>query len=180
MTDMAHGTARRGATGWRILVWGGAALLLAAPLVAMQFTSEVNWTARDFLTFAAMLAAAAGAFELALRRGGRFTYRAAAAVAVGAAFVLVWANLAVGFIGDEGNPLNLMYAGVIAVALAGAILTRLRPRGMAPAMAATAAAQAGAAAVAQVAGYSVWWPTAVFVALWLLSAWLFWWAGRAI
>ena len=52
---------------WRLfrwVMWGGAALLLALPLVAMQFTSEVNWTASDFVVMGAMLGIAAGTVEL--------------------------------------------------------------------------------------------------------------------
>ena len=46
--------------GWvRPLLWGGAGLLLLAPLVAMQFTREVNWTVSDFL-FAALLVVSLG------------------------------------------------------------------------------------------------------------------------
>ena len=39
----------------RALIWGGAACLLALPWVAMQFTSEVNWDATDFLVIGVML-----------------------------------------------------------------------------------------------------------------------------
>ena len=39
---------RRGKNRWRPAIWGAAAFLLVLPAVAMQFTSEVNWTASDF------------------------------------------------------------------------------------------------------------------------------------
>ena len=55
--------------------------------------------------------------------------------------MLVWINLAVGIIGSEDNPANLMYGGVLAVGVAGAVAARFRPGGMARALAATALAQ---------------------------------------
>lgn len=92
----------------------------------------------------------------------------------GSAFALVWLNLAGGIIGNEGNPANLMYAAVLAVGSTGAVLARFRPRGMAGALVATALAQGLAAIIALAAGWGQTFPvTAVFVALWLLSALLF-------
>src|SRR5688572_14590172 len=109
---------------WRIALWGTAALILLLPLVAMQFTHEVVWDETDFIVFGAMLAVACGTFELAARMTGNILYRAGVGVAVAAAFILVWINLAVGIIGSEDNPANLMYGGVLAVAIAGAKIGR--------------------------------------------------------
>lgn len=81
---------------WRIARWGGAAVLLLLPLVAMRFTSEVDWTPFDFVVFAALLVAACGAYELVLRVTRDGVARALAGAAVVAAFVLAWAELAVG------------------------------------------------------------------------------------
>lgn len=39
---------------FRIVAWAIGGLMLLTPLVAMQFTSEVNWTGSDFI-FAAVL-----------------------------------------------------------------------------------------------------------------------------
>lgn len=161
--------------GWRLLMWGGAAALLSLPLIAMQFTDEVNWSPFDFLVFGAMLAVACGGGELAVRlsRGNRL-YRVGAFAAIAGGFLLVWVNLAVGFIGSENNPANLMYAGVLGIGVLGACIGRFRPRGMARAMLATAAAQLAAGVIAQVNGMEHPWPaTAVFTALWLGSAGMF-------
>ena len=87
---------RIGRGRWRIAMWGGAALLLLLPLVAMQFTDEVAWSPADFLIFGAMLVAACGAYELAVRMTSRTAYRAAAGLTIAAAFLLLWAQLAVG------------------------------------------------------------------------------------
>ena len=113
---------------------------------------------------------------------GNIAYRAAVGVAVAAAFILVWMNLAVGIIGTEDNPANLMYGGVLAVGIIGAVIARFQPDGMARALVATALAQALVAVIALIAGLGSTgpsWPwsivilTGFFAALWLISAWLF-------
>ena len=131
---------RRPNAPWRLLAWGGAVVLLLIPAVAMQFTSEVQWTALDFAFFGGLLLVVCGGFEFLLARSVNLAYRFAAAVALGTAFLMVWANAAVGIIGSENNPANLMYAGVLAIGVIGAILARFRARGMARAMAVTAGA----------------------------------------
>jgi hypothetical protein len=167
---------------WRIAVWGTAACLLLLPLIAMQFTEEVNWDETDFIVMGAMLTAACGAYELAARMTGNRAYRAAAGLAIAGAFILVWMNLAVGIIGSEDNPANLMYGGVLAIAIIGAVIARFQPEGMARAMVAMALAQALVGVIALIGGLGSTganWPqvivvlTGFFASLWLISAWLF-------
>jgi hypothetical protein len=167
---------------WRVAPWVIAALILLLPLIATQFTDEVTWDETDFTVMGAMLFGACGTYELAARMTGNIAYRAAVGVAVVAAFILVWMNLAVGIIGSEDNPANLMYGGVLAVAILGALMVRFEPGGMARALAATAIAQALVGVIALIAGLGSTganWPrvivvlTGFFAALWLLSAWLF-------
>ena len=124
----------------RIAPWVIAALILLLPLGAMQFTDEVVWDETDFAVIGAMLFGACGAYELAARMTGNVAYRAAVGVAVVAAFILIWINLAVGIIGSEDNPANLMYGGVLAVGILGALMVypRSKPHGMARALAAMA------------------------------------------
>src|SRR5688572_17475229 len=99
---------------WRIAAWSAAALILLLPAAAMQFTDEVSWNAADF-AFAAVLIAGTGiAFELAAKRSSSTTYRVAVGLALGAAVLLIWVNAAVGVIGSEDNPANLMYGVVLA------------------------------------------------------------------
>ena len=151
-----------------------AAFLLLLPLVAMQFTDEVQWTASDFAVFGTMLLVACGAYELALWASGNPVYRAAAAVAVGTAFFLVWSNLAVGLIGSERNPDNVLYVGVLAVGIVGAVVARLRAPGLAWTLVAMAVAQVLVPAIARALGsVEVLLLTGTFVALWFTSAWLF-------
>ncbi|MDQ5828638.1 MAG: hypothetical protein M3324_01925, partial [Actinomycetota bacterium] len=88
---------------------------------------------------------------------------------------------AVGVIGTEDDLANLMYVGVLAVGIIGAIIARFRPPGMARALFATALAQALVAVIALIFGLgsSLSPPVEIlglngfFVALFLGSAWLF-------
>lgn len=175
-----NGGGRRG-DRWRIAAWSVAALMLLVPLVAMQFSDEVNWSVVDFALAGALLMGTGVAFELAVRMTGSAAYRAALGVALAAAFVLVWLSVGVGIIGKDGDPANLMYFGVLAVGMIAAVMARFRPAGMARALLATALAQALVAAIALVAGLGSPWSGPVeilllngfFVALFVGSAWLF-------
>lgn len=126
----------------RILAWGGAAVMLLIPFVAMQFTREVNWTLSDFVFAGLLIGGIGGAFELAARASRSRAYRLGAGLALLATFLLIWFNAAVGIIGDEDNPANLMFGGVIVLALTGAIIARFRARGMMRAMFVAAGANA--------------------------------------
>lgn len=167
---------------WRIIGWGAAAILLLVPLVAMQFTPEVDWTAGDFVFAGVMFAIVGGTLELAVWRSTSRAYRAAVALALVAGFLHVWITVAVGIIGSEANPGNLLYLAVVAIAMFGSIVALGRPAGMAVAMGVAAAAEAAVPfiAFARVAdpASDVLRPevaviTIVFTAMWLLSAMLF-------
>lgn len=128
------------------------AILLLLPLIAMQFTDEVVWGPEDFLVAGVLLAGTGLLLELMLSRATTTAYRLAAGLGLGSALFLVWVNLAVGVIGDEGNPANAMYLAVIAVGIIGAGAARLQPRGMARTMYGMIAVQALIAVVALVMG----------------------------
>lgn len=163
----------------RWLVWGGAICLLLLPLVAMQFTAEVDWTGDDFAVMGVMLGTVCLAFELAVRVARSHAYVVGAGVAVVTGFLLTWINLAVGIIGNENNPANQIFFGVLLVAMFGAVLSRLRPLRLARAMEVTAVAQFAAALVTFFLEQAhVWVLTAVFAGMWLLSAQLFHKAAR--
>lgn len=137
---------------WRIIGWGGAMALLLTPLIAMQFTPEVNWSAGDFI-FAAMMFGTVGLLiELAVRVSENGWYRAGVALAVLSALIVVWVNGAVGMIGNEGNPTNLLFFVSIAIALFGAVFTRFRAPAMAWPMLAAGAWQAGVGTVMGIFG----------------------------
>jgi len=107
-----------------------AAFPLLIPLIAMQFTNEVNWTAFDFVFAWVLLSGAGLAFVFIASRSKNTIYRAATGLTVLTALLLVWANGAVGLIGNEDNPANLLYGAVPAVLFLGSILVWFRARGM--------------------------------------------------
>jgi hypothetical protein len=124
---------------WRIVGWGGAIALLAAPFVAMQVGSAgVNWTAADFIVAAAIFALIGGTFELVVRASGNWAYRGGAALALLGILLTVWANLAVGIVGSERNPANLWFFGALFVGVVGTCIAHFRPAGTSVAMLATA------------------------------------------
>ncbi|MEG3050221.1 MAG: hypothetical protein RR792_08570, partial [Thermomonas sp.] len=114
------------------------------------------------------------AYELGAWLSGNRAYRAGFALAILLGFLLVWINLAVGIIGGEANPANLVFAGVIAVGAVGALVGRFQATGMARAMLVTGIAQLLAGGYAVVLGsIEGGLLSAVFAALWLVSAALF-------
>ena len=78
----------------------GTAAILLVPLVAMQFTREVNWTAVDFVVAAVLLAGTGMLFELAKAKLRSRKSRLIAVAAIGFCFLFVWAELAVGIVGS--------------------------------------------------------------------------------
>ena len=174
-------TARKGrgmsAARWRFVGWAIPVLLLLLPLL-----SGAPWTREDYMLAGGMFLAAGLTIELALRSRRDNLYRAGAAVGVAAAFLLVLVNLSVGFLGDERNDANLVFLGVLAVALAGSLLARFRAAGMAWAMLGAGAGQLTIGLVAPTAGwiaagraglYELVMGTSLFTGLWLAAAFLF-------
>jgi hypothetical protein len=162
------------------------AFILMLPLLAMQVTDQVVWDLADFAIAGALLVGTGLMYELAARKAGNIAYRTAVGVALAAALLLIWLNLAVGVIGTEGDRANLMNVGVLAVGFVGAIMARFRPHGMARALFATALAQALVAVIALIFRLGApWSPPAelvflngFFVALFVGSALLFRYAAR--
>ena len=152
MADLTEIVAGRRWAAWRIVMWGTAAVLLSLPWIAMQLhASGVDWGPRDFVVMGVMLGLAGGACELAARdlgqrrlsrRGGNRHRPPHRLPPRWSRFLTVWANLAVGMIGSEANPYNLLFGGVLLLALGGSVAARFRPAGMAKAMVIAALAQA--------------------------------------
>lgn len=180
---MHEGTmAANGSNGWRIARWGGAAALLCVPAVAMQFTSEVNWGPEDFIAMGGLLALALGGYELLAMKAVNRAYRVASALTILGIFLLIWINLAVGIIGDEGNDANWMFLALPVVAIAGALASRFRASGMARTLFAMAGVEVLIAAVAIFGKLGIEgpiWPrdvlgvTVILTAIWLLSGALY-------
>lgn len=83
---------------FRLLFAACAALLLALPLVAMQFTAEVDWGIGDFLAAGILFALLGAGIDIALRLPASWRVRAGLAAGAVGAFLLVWAELAVGLL----------------------------------------------------------------------------------
>ena len=83
-----------------LLIALGTVLILLLPLVAMQFSDDVVWSAGDFIVAGALLFGTGIAFELLARRTSSPVRRAVLGVVLLAALLFVWAQLAVGVFGD--------------------------------------------------------------------------------
>ena len=161
-------------------MWGGAAILLISPAVAMQLTDEVNWGLSDFALAAVLLFGSASLIHAVVKSRSVPFYRAGAVVAVGTAFLVLWANAAVGLIGSEKDASQGCLYGVVLFAVIGTAASRVRARGMAVTMAFTGLMQmiiAGLAAASDPRG-SVF--AACLAVLWLFAAGLFHAAARSL
>lgn len=186
MTTTVPAQGRR--NGWRIARWSAAAALLCVPAIAMRFPgSGFDWTASDFVVMGTLFAAVLGAYELLASRAPGFTYRAASVLTTLGLFLLIWMNLAVGIIGHEGNPANLMFAAVITIVAGGSCIARFKPEGMARALFTAAAAQLAIGVVALAGDLGVegrGWPrdvivlTIFYTGLWATAGTLFGLSGR--
>lgn len=87
----------------RVILWVAVAtgLLLLVPLAAMQFTDEMAWTLFDFMLAGALLFGAGLIFVLAARKVR--VHRAVIGIAVAAALIYLWAELAVGIFTNLGS-----------------------------------------------------------------------------
>jgi hypothetical protein len=160
---------------WRKLVWGTALVLMVLPVLAKLWLPDFGWSPGDFVAAAVMLGGGALAFEVAMWMArGNTAYLLAAAMGIGACFLLVWINGAVGMIGNEDNPANLGFLAIVAIAILGTLAARARAAGMAVAMTVCGAAQLA------MAGYAFWLSSIegivasiVFVGIWFTAAHLF-------
>ena len=142
----------------------------------------MDWSLLDFAFMGALIGSVILVIRLTFKKSANKAYRSGAALALAAAFLLIWLNGAVGIIGSENNDANAMFAGVLAIAIAGVLITRGRPGGMARVFYVTAAAQSLVAVVEliiQTGASDPSWPldvillTVFFCAIWLLSARMF-------
>ena len=139
---------------WRLVLWAIPTALLITPAIMMAIQADGwLWTPFDFVFAAVLLYGATATADLAIRKGGSMAYRLGAGLAVLASFLLIWINAAVGVIGGEDNPANLMFLGIVAVAAAGSVIARFQARGMARAMLAACVLTAAIALAAPVFGW---------------------------
>jgi hypothetical protein len=113
-------------------------VVLLIPLWGVIYVDDWNWDWHGFVVAGVFVFSAAMAYELAVKGMSNKAYRFAMALAVASAFVLTWGNFVLAV---DVSLSNFMYFGVVVVGLVGAAIARLRPRGMALALAGMAAAQ---------------------------------------
>lgn len=75
-------------------------VILSIPLIAMQFTKEVNWTLSDFLIMGILLFITTFTIDFVLKKFKTLKSRLILVVGTLALLVLVWAELAVGIFGS--------------------------------------------------------------------------------
>jgi HAD superfamily hydrolase (TIGR01509 family) len=96
----------------------------------MLFTDEVQWN--EAVAYGVILLALGGLYELWrwLKTRTR-AYRVAFIIGFAGLFLLGWVSGAVGIIGSENNPANLMYWAVPVILLVGSLISRFKASGMA-------------------------------------------------
>lgn len=75
-------------------------LILSIPLVAMQFTGEVDWGLRDFVIIGVLLFGTGMIYEFFVKKLRTTTQQIIAAAILLALVLLLWAELAVGVFGS--------------------------------------------------------------------------------
>lgn len=103
--------------------------LLMVPLVASRVVEGWNWPAWAFVRVYVLFFGTVMAYALIARKMGAWSYKAGVAVALVAGFALGWSNMVQ--VADSGHPENLVYYSVLAVGVVGALLARLKARGLA-------------------------------------------------
>lgn len=109
---------------FRMALWAAAAFVLVLPLIAMQFTEEVDWSASDFIFAGVLIFGSLTAYEVAVRKPGDAVYRAGVGLGIAATFLLVWGNAAV-YITD--SPADTLYYGAAGVGIVGVVIALFRP-----------------------------------------------------
>ena len=75
-------------------------VILSIPLIAMQFTKEVNWTLSDFLIMGILLFTTVFTIDFVLKKFKTLKSRLILIVGIVVLLALVWAELAVGIFGS--------------------------------------------------------------------------------
>ena len=75
-------------------------IILSIPLIAMQFTKEVNWTISDFLVMGILLFTTVFTIDFVLKKFKTLKSRLILIVGIVVLLALVWAELAVGIFGS--------------------------------------------------------------------------------
>jgi len=113
--------------------------ILLIPFFGNIYVDGWNWHWYTFVLAGTLLFGAGLTYEFVAKRMSNKAYKFAVGLAVGTAFILSWGNMV--RVSESENPANLMYYGVLAVGVIGALIARFEPRGMARTLFAMALAQ---------------------------------------
>ena len=83
-----------------LVIIGIVSTMLLIPLIAMQFTDEVNWTLTDFVVAGVLLFGIGLLISVTLTKLRDSKYKGAILFAIIILFLLIWAELAVGIFGS--------------------------------------------------------------------------------
>lgn len=133
----------------------GIAAVLLIPLIAKFTVPDFGWSNGDFIAAYVMMFVPSLAFLVISHTAKNNEYKYALALALLGAFLMIWIGGAVGIIGTEDNPANVVFFWVLVTGFLSSCLSMFRPVGMSRAMFLTAAAQVAAPIVA----YFIWPPT---------------------
>lgn len=170
---MTADPSRRLDNALRLLMWTGLLGLWLLPIIAKQFSDEVQWSTMDHVFWFFLLGVPGLIVDLVSRMTPSWSYRGGVIIGLATSFVITWANLAVGIVGNEENPINLVFFGVVAIAMIGSPLVGFRAARLRWVLYLTAAAQALTALTALQAEPFVLVFCGVTTALWLAAATLF-------
>jgi peptidoglycan/LPS O-acetylase OafA/YrhL len=79
-----------------VAIFVGTALILAIPVVAMQFIPDWDWDIFDFMTIGCLLSFSGLVFALTARKIKKAKLKVALALIVALTVALVWVEMAVG------------------------------------------------------------------------------------
>ena len=74
-------------------------IILLIPMMAMQFTDEVNWSFLDFIIMGIMLSITGLALGIIIKKIKDYKYRNIFITIIVMIFLLIWAELGVGLFG---------------------------------------------------------------------------------
>ena len=118
----------------------GALAALMVPLVASRLVADWHWNAGSFVFVYFVFFAVGMAFALIARKMGVWSYKVGVAVALFCGLGLAWSTMV--HVADSGHPERFVYYSVLVVGLVGALLSRLKARGLAYTLFAMAAVYA--------------------------------------
>lgn len=86
-----------------IIILTTISIILLIPLIAMQFTNEVNWTLFDFIVAGGLLLGTGLIIDLVLRKIKNVKFRIVLLLIILLALLLIWAEMAVGIFDSTFN-----------------------------------------------------------------------------